>query len=185
MAGLTRGRFDAHFVSAEDCFFAALEERLREVLARAKEAEELGRTWAGGLYRAAEMICAEVAADRLFAGLCFGRVAEAAKARAASVERRERLLAEVTAHIREDAPAESYPGDLEVEASLEAACALLGAKAAGGGSAAGGSAPPVAATVAYLVLAPLIGPDATLATIREEVAAESGLSEGPWLETAS
>ncbi|MGH7484033.1 MAG: hypothetical protein ACREMY_00335, partial [bacterium] len=184
VAGLARRRFSVHFDSVEDCFLTALEARLRAALARAERAEVQSGVWPGGVSRAIGTICAEAAADPVFAGLCFGRASEAVEGGAVGADRRRRFLAEVATHVRSGVPAATRPGAFEVEASLEAAWALLRRHVADGRP---GRPPEGVASVAYLVLAPLVGPEAAVAAIRDDLAPGTAANAGDRvpLETAA
>ena len=73
-AGSSPRRFEASFNGVEECFLAAFEEKVKEALAEAAAARAAANSWEEGIRSAAATICARIAADPLFARICFEKV---------------------------------------------------------------------------------------------------------------
>jgi AcrR family transcriptional regulator len=161
-AGVSRKVFNSHFDDVEDGFIGAMEHRAGEALAQAARAQAAGSTWAGGLYRAISALCDEIAADPLLMGVCLADDF-AHGSRASRV--RTRLVAAVGAQLSSDASPAGPPSALVAEASAGASWALFDHHVV---RAVARSAPQVAATLAFVVLAPLIGAGEATTAIRRE-----------------
>jgi AcrR family transcriptional regulator len=130
-AGIPRRRFDAHFDGMGDCLLAALEARIREILADAQHAAALRQSRAGGLYRALSEVCSEIDADPAFAAFVLDAASLTVDWGVLGARQRERLLGAVIARVYGSGPFSSVRR-LEVEASVEAAWGLLCRWVAGG-----------------------------------------------------
>ena len=157
-AGVSRRKFDAHFDDVEDCYLAALEQRAAEALAGAARAQTAAHSPAGGTYRAIAALCDYVAADPFLARAClndeFPPTPNGARAK--------KRLADATVELFWDSPSGSTR--LATEASSAAVWSLflyhvLREQA---------TRPQIAATLAYLALAPTIGPVATVQALERE-----------------
>jgi AcrR family transcriptional regulator len=161
-AGVSRRVFDANFDGVEDCVLGALEPRAAVAIADAATEQTAGVTWAGGVYRAISSLSAEIAAEPLLARTAlrdeFQPGSKGSRARRALADA---FVDQVQAGI----PAKHQPSELTAEASVGAIWGLFHRHALVGRSA---NAPRMAATLAYMVLAPLVGGPAAIAAIRGE-----------------
>lgn len=164
LAGVSRRIFNDHFDGVEDCFIAALEQRVAEALAQAARAQAAGRTWPGGTYRAIAALCDQVSDDPLLARVClvddFAPGSRGARCR-------RRLIASVAEQFADSLRPEQRPGDLAVEASAGAIWTLFHRHIARDWV----QQRQAAATLAFLALAPAIGASAAVTAIRREQAA--------------
>jgi AcrR family transcriptional regulator len=161
-AGISRRIFDTHFDSVEDCFIAVLEQRGSEAIEQAGRAQIAGRTWAGGIYRAIAVLSDRVASDPILTGAC---LADDFFVHSRGSRCRKRLLDAVMDQLVESVPAEQRPSNLVSEASAGAVWELFHRHVV---RAPRQHRPQVAATLAYLGLAPLIGSSAAMSAIRRE-----------------
>jgi AcrR family transcriptional regulator len=163
-AGVSRRIFGNHFDGVEDCFLAALEQRVAEALAQAARAQTAGRTWPGGTYRAIAALCDQVADDPLLARVClvddFAPGSKGARCR-------RRLIGSVAEQLVDSIPPELRPGSLVEEASTGAVWALFHRHIVRDWV----QQRQAAATLAFLALAPVVGASAAVAAIRSEQAA--------------
>ena len=164
-AGVSRRIFDSHFDSVEDCFIAVLEQRGGEAIEQAGRAQIAGRTWAGGIYRAIAVLADRVANDPILAGVC---LADTFPTDSRGSRCRKRLAGALTDQLIESVPVEQRPSNLVIEASINAVWELLHKHVV---RASRQHRPQVAATLAYLALAPLIGSYAAMASICKELEA--------------
>ncbi len=162
-AGVSRAVFKSYFEGVEDCYVAALEQRAGEAFAQAARAQTAGRTWSGGLYRAMSALCDQIAADPLLLSVC---LADDFKLGSSGSRIRMKLLAVVAEQLADSAPSADQPSVLMAEASSGAVWALFHRHVV---RAIGHSAPQIAATLAFMALAPVIGgPDAVAAIMAEQ-----------------
>jgi AcrR family transcriptional regulator len=166
-AGVSRRRFRAQFEGLEDCLLSALEARACAMLIRAEGAIALGRSWAGGVYRAILGICHEVATDSTLAGLLFGKAGAAVDWGLWGAERRERLLASLSDRLR-DCTQTPRCQKLQAEASVEAAMGMFRARVAGKWVE---SWPHLAVVMAVFITSPVVGAESALTAIRAEAEA--------------
>jgi AcrR family transcriptional regulator len=162
-AGVSRRSFDAHFDSVEDCFIAVLERRGGEAIEQAGRAQIAGRTWAGGIYRAIAVLANRVASDPILTSVC---LADGFPRESRGSRCRKRLIDAVTEQLVESVPVEQRPSNLVSEASIGAVWELFQKHVV---RAPRRDRPQVAATLAYLGLAPLIGSSAAMRSIRREL----------------
>jgi AcrR family transcriptional regulator len=161
-AGLPRAIFKSLFEDVEGCFIAAMEQRAGEALAQAARAQTAGRTWAGGTYRAISALCDQLIGDPLLTGVC---LAEAFEPDSNGSRSRAQLIAAVAELLNDSAPLAEQPSALFSEASTSAVWALFHHHLI---RALPLSSPQIAATLAFMALAPVIGAPATAAAIAAE-----------------
>ncbi|HEV7399051.1 MAG TPA: TetR/AcrR family transcriptional regulator [Solirubrobacterales bacterium] len=161
-AGISRAAFDVHFKSVDECFLAALEFRAGDALAEAARAQSSAHTWAGGVYRAVVALCDRIGSDPLLVGLCLDDYF--LPGTDGSLWRKS-LIAVAADQIRAGVPPEHRLGGLPEEASKGAIWALLHHHVVRNPAPQG---PQIAATLAYLALAPVIGAPEAVAAIRCE-----------------
>lgn len=163
-AGVPRRTFDLHFNGVEECFIAAMEQRVGEALAHAACAQAAARTWPGGIYRAISVLCDRVVADPILARVCLG---DDFAPGSSGWQQRRQLIRAVSEQIGGGIPREERPGSLAMEATEGAVWALFGRHLIREWP----RRRQVAATLAFLALAPVIGAPAAMASIRGELAA--------------
>lgn len=161
-AGVSRKVFNSHFEDVEGSFVAAMEQRTGAALAQAARAQAAGSTWSGGLYRAISALCDEIAADPLLIGVC---LADDFKSNSTGSRVRTRLIATVADQLSDSTSPSGPPSALVAEASAGASWALLHHHVI---RALAHSSPQVAATLAFMALAPLVGAGEAVAAIRGE-----------------
>jgi AcrR family transcriptional regulator len=161
-AGASRAAFKANFESVEDCFVAAMEQRANEALAQAARAQTAGRAWPGGLYRAISALSDQIAGDPLLASVCLH---DNFTPGSSGSRIRGRLMATVAEQLSDAAPHSERPTALVTEASSGAVWSLFHHHVVRSLS---HSAPQVAATLAFMALAPVIGAPAAVAAIAAE-----------------
>jgi AcrR family transcriptional regulator len=159
-ARVSRQAFHAHFDDAEACCIAALEERVEDMISQATRAKVAATSTAGGVYRAISVICHSVSSDPFLTRLCFfGEFPPGANGRRA----RNRLVSNLIEALRDGAP-NNAKHDLAIEASVGAAWSVFRAHAFERAS----QSEETAATLAYLALAPSLGPSRTVKAIGAE-----------------
>jgi AcrR family transcriptional regulator len=166
-AGVSRKVFKSYFEGVEDCYVAAVEQHAGEAFAQAARAQTAGRTWSGGLYRAISALCDQVSGDPLLMNVCF---ADEFKSGSKGSHIRGQLLAVIGEQLADSAPSVDRPTALVGEASSGAVWSLFHHHIV---RALAHSAPQVAATLAFMALAPVIGPPAAVAAIAAEQAEET------------
>ncbi len=163
-AGTSRAVFKSHFDGVEDAFIAAMELRAGEALAEAARAQTAGRAWPGGLYRAISALCDQIAGDPLLACVC---LIDNFTPGTSGARIRSQLLAMVAEQLADSAPLAEQPTALIAEASSGAVWSLFHHHVV---RAISHSAPQVAATLAFMALAPVVGAPAAVAAIAAEQA---------------
>jgi AcrR family transcriptional regulator len=161
-AGLPRAIFKSHFDGVEECFVAAMEQRAGETLAQAARAQTAGRNWPGGMYRAISAICDQLISDPLLTGVC---LAETFEPDSNGSRSRAQLIGTVAELLNDSAPMADQPSALFGEASTSAVWALFHHHLI---RALPSSSPQIAATLAFMALAPVIGAPAAVAAIAAE-----------------
>lgn len=161
-AGVTRKIFSSHFDGVEDVFMAAMEQRTGDALGQAARAQAAGSTWSGGLYRAISALCDEISSDPLLIGIC---LADDFAQGTSGSRVRTRLVASIARQLSESASPSGPPSPLVAEASAGASWALMHHHVV---RALAHSSPQVAATLAFIAMAPVIGAGETTAVIRAE-----------------
>jgi AcrR family transcriptional regulator len=158
-AGVSRAIFKSHFEGIEDCFIAAMEQRSGEAFAQAARAQTAGRTLSGGLYRAISALADEVAEDRLLAAVC---LADDFKPGSRGSRIRRQLIATVAEQLVDSVSPAEPPTALTTEAASGAVWALFHHHVVRAPSR---SSPQIAATLAFMALAPVIGATSAVAAI--------------------
>lgn len=161
-AGLPRAIFKSLFSDAEECFVAAMEQRAEETLAQAARAQTAGRSWPGGTYRAISAICDQLIGDPLLTSVC---LAETFEPDSDGSRSRAQLIGAMAELLNESAPTPEQPSALFAEASTSAVWSLFHHHLI---RALPLSSPQIAATLAFMALAPVIGAPATVAAIAAE-----------------
>lgn len=161
-AGLSRATFKTHFEGVESCFIAAMEQHAGEALAQAARAQTAGSSWAGGLYRALNALCNQIASDPLLAGIC---LIDNFEPDSSGARIRAQLMAAAAEQLVDVAPQVEQPSALVAEASTAAVWMLFHHHVI---RALVHSSPQVAATLAFMALAPTIGAPAAVAAIARE-----------------
>jgi AcrR family transcriptional regulator len=164
-AGISRRKFKIHFEDVEDCFLTALEQRADQALEQAGRAQIGGRSWAGGVYRAITALTDRIASDPILRGVC---LADDFPPGSSGSRYRKRLIGAVIEQLQGGVPAGKRPSDFTTEASSGAAWELFHRHVV---RASGRQRPQVAATLAYMALAPVVGASAAIAAIGKEQAA--------------
>jgi AcrR family transcriptional regulator len=163
VAGVSRRAFEVHFSSLEDCLTQILWQHFEAALVRAREACREGLSPAGGIYRGVVTLCRELTQDVVLRRLCFEGEGFGA---ALSPRSQQKLKTEISRLVIE-CVAPSY--DLEewnVDASVGALWGVTQEEVRRGGP---GSLLRMAAPLTYLILAPTIGPEQTIAAMRSEL----------------
>lgn len=161
-AGVSRRTFDAYFDDVEECFLAALDQRAVEAVVEAARAQMAGSTWAGGVYRAINAFSVQIAGDPLLARVSFQDDFTVGSKGALT---RLRLIAGVNDQLRDSVPPEHGVSNLVTEASGGAIWSLFHHHVLRDWVV---HHPEIAASLAYMALAPAIGAEATVAAIRDE-----------------
>lgn len=163
-AGVTRRAFDTHFDSVDACYVAAFETRATEAFAQVARAQTAARTWEGGIYRAMAALCECIAGDAFLAGVClvdeFSSGSEESRARKHQID----AIAE---QLSESVPSEVRPSALMVEATAGAVWGVFLRHMVRDWA----KQRHIAASLAFLVLAPLVGGPDAVAAIRAEQSA--------------
>ena len=162
VAKVSRKAFDAHFEGVEDCFVAALEQRTDEVLAGAVLAQSMGGDWPGRIYRGVAALCEQVAGDPFLAMSCLANPF----AEDSSGDRsRRRLVAMIVDQFGDLIPLDLTPTILGAEASKGGLWALFHHHLIRNWK----DRRQIAATLAFIALAPTTGgPDAVIAIRGEQ-----------------
>jgi AcrR family transcriptional regulator len=157
-AAVSRRKFEAYFDGVEDCYLAALEQRVGEAMAQAARAQTAAASPPGGVYRAIAALCEHVVADRFLARVCltddFPPGLDGARAR-------QRLIDATVELLVDDPPRSTH---LSTEASAGAVWSLFHHHVVRDRA----LRRQISATLAYLTLAPVIGPAATIRALEQE-----------------
>jgi AcrR family transcriptional regulator len=160
-AGVSRGSFDAWFEGVEECYVAVLSHRAEEAFAQAARAQAAARTWAGGVYRAIAALCWQVGEDPFLARVCLAD--ECTVGSEGSLARRH-LVDSLVEQLVDSAPRGSRPSQLAVEASVGAIWSVFYRHLIRDWA----KKQHIAATLAYLALAPVVGPAKAVTAIEAE-----------------
>jgi AcrR family transcriptional regulator len=169
--GISQRRFNQHFPTLAECFLASLNLHYERLLAQPwATATGTGR-WQVRVYRTLATFCGELVDNPMVGKLLF---LEARNAGREGARWRAEMIAGPSSFIYGRVPAESRPTPLAAEASLAGVWALLDAWVT-----VGQTQPPsqVAGLAAYLVLAPTLGAEAAVETIRAEQGARRRTTE--------
>jgi AcrR family transcriptional regulator len=161
VARVSRKKFNAYFDDVEDCYLAALEQRVGEAIAQAARAQTAASSWPGSVYRAIAALCTHIATDdflaRVFLTNDFPPSREGARSRQHLQEAITDLLSDVS-------PRPTSPGPHGLAATSNAAWSLFHHHVIRERT----HRPQVAATLSYLALAPTIGAPAALVAMQSE-----------------
>ena len=160
--GVPKRSFTAHFSSVADCFLEALRPRIDDAIAKAARAQTGADTWERGLCQAIVSLCGQITQDPLLAKLCFVDVFALGEKGLAF---REDLIADLAFFIGEAMPPSERPEGVVIEAAVGAAWGVIQHLVI---SDRVSQVPRIAATLAYLVLAPSVGSMAAITAISGE-----------------
>ncbi len=156
-AGVSHRSFDLNFLNAEDCIVAGIALQASRAMTCAKIESRAGSTPAGGVYRAVAALCEQVAQDATFASLCFGEAGGPWRIRS-----EEQLVADAAGLLGGLRNSNQASG-VTVEAS---AAALLGVIQRDVGPGQNFEPSRVVPPLAFLLLAPALGPSVAVEVIQ-------------------
>jgi AcrR family transcriptional regulator len=162
MAGLPRSAFGKAFAGRVDCLLAAGDLALRSALERARGEGADAPDWPRGVCRAVASLCDRIAREPAFARLGF---TEALTLGPLAVRGRAFQAKELAEGLRAGAPIDMRPTSVATEASIGAIWTILQHQAVAAGA---GSLRRFAPTISLMVLAPAMGADAAVESIRRE-----------------
>ncbi len=160
-AGVSRRKFEAYFDDLEDCYLAALGQRVTEAMAQASRAQAAASSWPGGIYRAITALCDRIAGDAFLARVCLTNDFPPGPN---GIRSRERLTGAIAELLSSSPPRSSQPAPLIAQASTGAIWSLFHHHLIRDWS----MRRQLSATLSYLALAPSIGAAETVASIRRE-----------------
>jgi AcrR family transcriptional regulator len=158
-AGVSRRNFDARFANVGECFLAAIEALVVSAAACADKTARETSSWERWVCAGLESLCAQAAQHPQLARLTMVEIFAPGRE---GLERRERLVSLGAEQLRAAAPADRRPTELVAEASVAAAWRIAHAEIAAGRPGDVGRLAPV---LAYVILAPTIGPPAAAEAI--------------------
>jgi AcrR family transcriptional regulator len=159
-AGLRKRSFTTHFDGVEDCFLAALEQWTTCALERAVASTEPGSSWADGVHRAIQGLCAQIAADPSMAKLI---IVEPRAAGPNGITRQGEVLSKLAAELLHEIPRDvGSTSAIGAEASVGAIWSFLFHYVAADRAQ---QLPCLAPTLSFLALAPIIGGQAAADSI--------------------
>jgi AcrR family transcriptional regulator len=162
-AGVSRRSFDARYTGVSECFLEAIEAVATSGAAAARSEARESATYERGVYRGIRALCSEAASNPALARLVFLDVLAPGRQ---GLGRRERLISLAAKGLRDGATACGHrPSELAAEASSAAAWRIAQVEIAAGRTK---TLPRLLPLLAYVVLAPVIGPDAAAALIETE-----------------
>jgi AcrR family transcriptional regulator len=160
-AGVSRNKFNAHFDDVEDCYLAALDQRVGEAMAQAARAQTAAESLPGGVYRAIAALCRHIAGDPFLTRLCltddFPPGPDGARAR-------QRSTAAVIELLGASMPPSARPSPCVSEALTAAVWSLFHHHVIRSP----GSSSEISAHLTYMTLAPALGATEAIAAIRTE-----------------
>jgi AcrR family transcriptional regulator len=159
-ARVSRRTFDAYFDDPEDCYLAAIEQRVGEAMARAARAQAAARSWPGSVYRAIAALCDHIAEDQFLARVC---LANDFPPSPNGTLHRQRLT-EALIELLSDQTSQFPTSSLTTEASTGALWSLFHHHLIRDWK----LRRQISATLTYLALVPAIGASATIAAIQSE-----------------
>jgi AcrR family transcriptional regulator len=161
-AGVSRARFDAQFEDVGACFLEAVQALVIAASAQAERHSLRADTWERGVYRAAFVLCGEIARNPAIAQLGFADLFAPGRG---GMECRRALIDLGTRQLRRNAPTSLRPSEMAAEASLAGAWQLTYEEIIAGRSE---QLLQIAPVNSWLTLAPTVGGPAALAAIRAE-----------------
>ncbi len=175
-AGVPRRALSRHFSSADDCFAAAVERRVAEAIGAASAAAQGAARPTGGVYRAILCLCLQAAHDPAFASVCFGEIGLPGDRAIRTAESVVAGLARLTDQV-DTAPPGNGTDRVATEASAWAIWSAVRNEVVASHAQ---RAPQLASAMAYLMLAPTLGPRAAAEAIqREHALLSNGRSTPP------
>lgn len=170
-AGVSRRSFDANFHGVADCFLEAVESHTNRVVEHAAaQAREAG-SWERAVVRAIAALCAGASRDPGLARLAFLEILAPG---AEGLARARQIVTQWAERLRQSAPARRRPSPLAAEASVAATWTLAQCEILSGRGHRIDEAIP---EMAFVLLAPAIGPAAAVQAIRTELASLSAQIE--------
>jgi AcrR family transcriptional regulator len=163
LAEVSTATFFAHFEDMDQCFVATLEFLSARALARALRESDGASSWEAGVCRAVRAFFLQIAEDPALARAGF---VEPFATGPAGGERRAALIRGFSSVLMRRAPRDKQPTPLVAEAVVGAVWSLVRRQVAQGRSR---QLPPLSARGAFLVLAPIVGPDVARETIDAEL----------------
>jgi len=160
-AAVSRRKFEAYFDDLEDCYLAAMEQHAGEALAQAARAQTAASSLGGGIYRAISALCDHVANDPFLARVC---LADEFPPSPNGARSRQRLIGAVLELLTSAVPINSRASIVRAEASAGAVWSLFHHHIVRDWS----LRRQVAASLSYLVSAPIIGSSSAVSAIRIE-----------------
>jgi AcrR family transcriptional regulator len=161
-AGVSRRSFDARFVDAAECFLEAIEAVATAAASRAQSAAREATSWERRIYLGIRALCEEAARNPVLARLTFVDIFAPGRE---GLRRRERLISLAAERLRNAVPPEWRPSELIAEASAAAAWRIAQAEVAEGRAK---DLPRLLPVLAYVALAPVVGPAAAAEVIQLE-----------------
>ncbi len=162
-AGVSRRRFEASFESVEECFLESVEMVAGDAAAEAEGWSAATEGWERRTCRFVLALCAQAARNRGLARLAFLGIFATGQA---GLLRRERMVALTAAELRATVPPEQRPSTIVAEASVAAVWHIAQSDIAAGRAR---NLPAVAPLLAYVVLAPIVGPGTAAVAIEAEI----------------
>jgi AcrR family transcriptional regulator len=163
-ASVSRRKFEAHFDGVEDCYLAALEQRVARAMAQAARAQTAADSWAGGVYRAIAALCEYIVADAFLVRVCLTNDFPPGPDGHRS---RRRLLAAVKELLSESTPEAAHSPPSGFAASTGAIWSLFHHHIIRNRT----QHRQIAATLSYLALAPAISAPTAVAAIQGQQSA--------------
>jgi AcrR family transcriptional regulator len=164
-AGVSRRSFDDNFGGVDDCFLAAVENRVDGAIERAAKEAATAPNWERATVRMISSLCCQVARDPVLARLALVEILAPGRP---GLELRENVVSRCAALLRETAPPSGRPTELGAEASVAAIVSAAAAEAVAGRRQRIGATAP---SMAFMGLAPAIGPAAAERAILAELSA--------------
>lgn len=160
-AKVSRKIFDANFDDVEGCFLAALEQKAGEAATQAARAQAAGSSWPGGIYRGISALCEQVANEPLLARVC---LADDFAEDTLGAQARQRLLIAIADQLGDGVPLNFRTSLLVTEASGGAIWSLFHHHIVRDWA----QRQQVAASLAFMALAPAVGDVAAVSAIQIE-----------------
>ena len=158
-ASVTRGTFDGEFSGVEHCLLAALEDAHAHVLELVSEGERAETDWSRGVERGIDAIVELLIRDRTLARFMFVEIFALGLA---GLQSRERMLNIWALRLSERSPPVTSRTPITAQASLGAIWEVLRNCVTHGSV---GKLSVIAAQLSFMMLAPILGADAAVASI--------------------
>lgn len=171
-AGLSRAKFNRHFRTVDDCYLAAIRTLASRYAEWMSAGEEARSDWGARVCRDVSGICAASAANPALARLVF---AEVLASGVAGMRCREEMIGEFAASWRAGAPPSRRPSQLTAEATMAALWMAIAQHLERGEA---DRLPREAATLSFILLAPVLGASDAVGTIEEEKRRSQALFDG-------